>query len=145
MSVVPSADSRTASVVFCLLTVCASYVTAMSCDAPETIVGAEPRRGNMWRASPAALRPVAAALALSLAGHTKAAALATGELPGEGAADGSGLGRTPTGVGVVAVGRDELPLPPPQALKKTAPTHSHVRLRNDRGKPFIYETRVASH
>src|ERR1035441_7865163 len=99
----------------------------------------------MWRASPAALRPVAAALALSLVGHTKAAASATGELPGEGATEGSGLGRTPTGVGVAAVGGGELRRPPPpQALKKTPPAHSQVRLRNDRRKQFICGTSVAS-
>jgi hypothetical protein len=63
--------------------------------------------------------------------------LAPGELPGEGAADGSGFGRTPTGVGVgvAAVGRDELPLlPPPHALKKMTPAQSQLSLRNDRRK-----------
>jgi hypothetical protein len=84
---------------------------------------------------------VATALPLSLVGHTKAAASATGELPGEGATDGSGLGRTPTGVGVAAVGTDEPPpLPPPHALSRTTPAHSQLSRRNDERQRFIGDT-----
>ncbi len=84
----------------------------------------------------------------------KAAALAIGDIPGEGATVGCGLGRMPTGVGVaptgvgvaptdvgvaptgvpVVVGSDEVLLPP-QALKRATMTKRAMRLRA-RCKPF---------
>src|ERR1035438_1007678 len=64
---------------------------------------------------------------------------------GEGATDGSGLGRTPTGVGVAAVGTDELPpLPPPHALSSTTPAQSQLSRRNDERQRFIGYTSIAS-
>jgi hypothetical protein len=80
------------------------------------------------------LRPVAAALAVSLVGHTNAAASTTGELPGDGATVGSGCGTTPTGVGVgVGTAGTEVPppLPPPQALMEMTPMQSHVSFRKN--------------